>query len=217
MIDNYCERVGPDLWAEPVNAITNIAFFISFLLLLPRCKAVWPTIAWGNRSVVCLLMALLVAICLGSTAFHTLANRWSLMADVIPISLFQLVFLIGYLAFIARTRWFVAVPIVIAFLVAGSLLGRLPVAMNGSQSYLAPLIFVAGLGVYHLRHRLAFAWGLLLAAGVFVVSLSFRTIDNSLCGVWPLGTHFLWHVLNAVVLYLCLRVYIETVASDPVK
>lgn len=25
-IDHYCERTGPGLWAEPVNALTNLAF-----------------------------------------------------------------------------------------------------------------------------------------------------------------------------------------------
>ncbi len=25
-IDAYCERLGPGVWAEPVNALTNLAF-----------------------------------------------------------------------------------------------------------------------------------------------------------------------------------------------
>ena len=25
-VDQYCERMGPDLWAEPINAATNLAF-----------------------------------------------------------------------------------------------------------------------------------------------------------------------------------------------
>jgi hypothetical protein len=39
------------------------------------------------------------------------------------------------------------------------------------------------------------------AAGVFMVSLTARTIDRNVCSVWPWGTHFVWHVLNAWVLY----------------
>ena len=27
-VDLYCERLGPGLWAEPINAITNAAFLI---------------------------------------------------------------------------------------------------------------------------------------------------------------------------------------------
>jgi hypothetical protein len=44
----------------------------------------------------------------------------------------------------------------------------------------------------------------LRGAAVFVVSIVFRSIDNAVCPVLPLGTHFLWHCLNAYVLYLLL-------------
>jgi hypothetical protein len=46
---------------------------------------------------------------------------------------------------------------------------------------------------------------LLAAAGVFLVSTFFRTIDNAICPYFPVGSHFLWHVLVAVVLYLSVR------------
>lgn len=45
----------------------------------------------------------------------------------------------------------------------------------------------------------------LVAAGLFVVSLIFRIIDLDVCARFPIGTHFLWHVLNAAVLYTVLR------------
>jgi len=43
------------------------------------------------------------------------------------------------------------------------------------------------------------------AAWVFVASLLFRTLDEQICMIWPHGTHFLWHSLNAVVCYLTIR------------
>ena len=49
------------------------------------------------------------------------------------------------------------------------------------------------------RRRLA------LAGAAFAVSLTMRSLDGPLCGVFPLGTHWLWHLLNALVLYLLLR------------
>jgi hypothetical protein len=33
----------------------------------------------------------------------------------------------------------------------------------------------------------------------------FRTIDNAVCDVVPIGTHFIWHCLNATLLYVLLR------------
>ena len=29
MIDLYCERFGPGIWAEPINALTNLAFLVA--------------------------------------------------------------------------------------------------------------------------------------------------------------------------------------------
>ncbi len=48
------------------------------------------------------------------------------------------------------------------------------------------------------------------AAVVFALSMSARTLDWELCqatawGGRPIGTHFLWHLLNATVLYVLVR------------
>jgi hypothetical protein len=37
---------------------------------------------------------------------------------------------------------------------------------------------------------------------VFAAALVVRTADLTLCEIWPAGTHFVWHVLTAGVLYL---------------
>ena len=42
-------------------------------------------------------------------------------------------------------------------------------------------------------------------AAVFAASIIFRSIDQSICAAVPLGTHFVWHTLNGLVLYLLLR------------
>ena len=47
--------------------------------------------------------------------------------------------------------------------------------------------------------------GLAPAALLFAISLGLRTADLALCPAFPLGTHFAWHILNAVVLYVLLR------------
>jgi hypothetical protein len=35
-----------------------------------------------------------------------------------------------------------------------------------------------------------------------------RSLDMPLCAGWPVGTHFLWHLLNALLLYLLVRLVI---------
>ena len=51
---------------------------------------------------------------------------------------------------------------------------------------------------------------LLAAAGVFTVSLFLRTIDAAACERFAHGTHFFWHLLNGVVLYLAARSLLGT-------
>jgi len=46
-------------------------------------------------------------------------------------------------------------------------------------------------------------------AAILAVSLTFRSLDASLCAAIPLGTHFMWHVLNAVMLGWMIHVYLE--------
>jgi hypothetical protein len=55
---------------------------------------------------------------------------------------------------------------------------------------------------------------LFVALGLFAVSLTFRTLDNAVCDTLPLGTHFLWHVLNGCVLYLTTRGYLSGRGSN---
>jgi hypothetical protein len=58
---------------------------------------------------------------------------------------------------------------------------------------------------------------LLTAAGIFAASLSFRSVDNAVCSVFPVGTHFLWHLLNGLVLLVLVRAAIAYPAGDRAK
>jgi hypothetical protein len=57
----------------------------------------------------------------------------------------------------------------------------------------------------------ATARGLAIGALILLVSLTFRTLDEPLCAVLPVGTHFLWHVLNATMLGWMILVYVRHV------
>ena len=45
-VDIYCERTTDALWAEPLNAISNVAFLIAALPMLNSCAAT----RWGGGS-----------------------------------------------------------------------------------------------------------------------------------------------------------------------
>ena len=85
--------------------------------------------------------------------------------------------------------------------------------LNGSVGYLPAFgaMVLIGAALAFLRHPAAPA--LLTAGVVFAASLTFRSIDQAVCadttfGGTAIGTHFMWHVLNAVVLYLLTRAMI---------
>ncbi|MBC7778490.1 MAG: hypothetical protein H7125_00155, partial [Proteobacteria bacterium] len=71
-----------------------------------------------------------------------------------------------------------------------------------SDAYLPALLTLSIAAIAAATWAPAQARRLGAAAVVFIVSLTARTLDLPWCAQWPHGTHFVWHLLNAVVLYL---------------
>jgi len=201
LIDLYCERVAAGLWAEPVNAVTNLAFVLAAFCSQRLSRS------FRKQLYVRLLLLLLLAIGLGSALFHTFATRWAMLADVIPILLFQLVFLGAYAGRVMRLPWHGVSLLLLVFLALGRVVLSMELPVNGSDSYFVPLLFLTGFGVYQFVTLKNERYLLLLAAVIFLLSLTLRSTDQTVCEYFPLGTHFLWHLLNAFVLYLCVRAY----------
>jgi FtsH-binding integral membrane protein len=196
-VNNYCERLDNSYWAEPVNAITNASFLIAALIC-------WRLIGARRDLGARLLTVILAAIGVGSYLFHTHAQIWALMADVTPIQAFILVYV--YLAtvrFFEAPRWAGAAAVVLfipyAALVARGL-GAVVGDLNGSIGYAPVPILIAAYAVALRRRAPETARGLAIGAAILVASLTFRTIDQAVCPALPVGTHFLWHVLNGIML-----------------
>jgi hypothetical protein len=202
-IDIYCERLMPGLWAEPLNAITNAAFFIAAFF-------VWQAAKDKMDFAVIIFIVLMVCIGIGSTLFHTFATHATQLTDVIPILLFQMAFIWLYSLRVIKLSAAKTAGIFAAFLVFSVLCDRIPSSvLNGSAGYIPALLFVTGFGLWHYKNATQEKFVLLIAAGVFVVSLTFRSVDMAVCESLPIGTHFLWHSLNGVVLYCSARGYIK--------
>jgi hypothetical protein len=213
-IDLYCERTAPGLWNEPLNAVTNLAFIVAGLLLVVALRRAAPAVR--RDPAILALTALIFVIGLGSGLFHTFATRWAVLADVIPIALFILLYM--YLALrrlIAAPLWgcLLGVAVVLVLTVA------LPLGFGFSVStYGVALAALLGVGGFlHFGRRHPAGPRLLLAAGIFALSLALRTADLPLCAVVPGGTHFLWHILNAVVLYSLVRTMMAHGAAGGVR
>jgi hypothetical protein len=225
----YCERgANGALFAEPLNAASNISFLLAalaaLLLLLRRPRE--------QRSADhFLFVALVFLIGLGSLSFHLLADRASLLADVIPINVFMLV----YLGF-ALNR-FLRVPVgwMVLLLIGFVGIVRLTVqvrcwgggigfpgaevagaseCLNGSLVYLPALLAMAIVGGLMAERKHPAAPYILWAALIFTISVTFRSIDLALCDAYQfqgrkMGTHFIWHLLNGLALFLLLRASLE--------
>lgn len=198
-VDGYCERVGPAFWAEPVNALTNLAFVFAALHM-------WPCVGGIGRW----LCVVLFAIGVGSFLFHTFAQPWAGLADVLPILVFILIYIFAANRdFWGLGRW-AALGLTVLFVPYAAALApvfRAVPGLGGSAGY-APVPLLIAIYAVLLRHRAPeTARGLAMGAGLLVLSLTARTLDAPLCGMLPVGTHFLWHILNAVMLGWMIEVW----------
>ena len=206
-IDIYCERIDGAFWGEPLNAVSNVFFILSAFMAwrLMRKDGVSDLRARA-------LIVILTAIGVGSFLFHTLATGWAQMADVVPILIFQIIFIYGYGTGVMRVSRAKAAGLLGFFFVLVAGFAQLPASwLNGSLSYAPALIMLLGLGVYHARTGKNAPYLLLAAGGTFIISLTFRSIDMAVCNVLPIGVHYMWHGLNALLLYMVLHAFIRNV------
>ena len=193
-IDIYCERLDSSIWAEPINAVTNFAFVLAAIIMWFRCK----NLVEGK-----VLAVLLFSIGYGSFLFHTFAQTWAAILDVTSI----LIFILAYI-FVANHRFlmwsklasvigvilffpyqFLLVNMLSNFQLFGSSVQYIPIAI---------LIFIYAALLRKSEQNLSD--GLFIGATILCVSIFFRTIDKPICQVVSTGTHFVWHILNAVML-----------------
>lgn len=202
-IDIYCERIGPGLWAEPLNALTNAAFIIAAILALYFGYKEKQLDA-GTLT----LVFLLLCIGIGSTLLHTFATRWAGLADVIPILLFQIAFLWFYSLRVIGLGTARTAALFVFYILTTLLFGSLPSHwLNGSLQYAPAFLFLCGFAFWHYRHADKNKTYLALASFILLISLTFRSVDMLVCPLFPYGSHFMWHICNGTLLYLTIRAY----------
>jgi hypothetical protein len=210
-IDSYCERLDAGFWAEPLNAVSNGFFLLAaahaFWLWRRQVRTDWPSL-W--------LITVTAVVGIGSFLFHTFANRWSLLADVLPIAVFIYSYFLLAMRRYLRFSVLVAATITVAFVAFNMSFARLwfsafpGVSLNGSVGYLPALMALLAVGfVCRASHSKEAGRALLWAGGVFAISLVFRSIDSAVCPALPIGTHMLWHMLNALVLWILMNAAIR--------
>lgn len=220
-LDAYCERAGdPALWGEPLNALTNLCFIAAAIFAakaLHKTPNIFKVDLW-------LLVVFLFGIGIGSGAWHMVPTGHTVLMDVIPITLFINFYLVSALRRILGLSYNKVVFWWFIYFAAG--IGAQyvlpPDTLNGTIMYIPTFLTLVLLTVAVNAKDAVLGKIFFKALGVWAVSLTFRTIDPEICEYFPYGTHFLWHALNAWVLWRLLTALIEqaalkaTIARAPV-
>lgn len=201
-IDLHCERVADGLFGEPLNTISNIGFLIvAFLLaqLARREKITQPNI-W-------FLIALIGFIGVGSAVFHTTARMWAAaFMDNLPIAIWAITFLIMFCKHVLKLSW-AATLLLFTIFIAENVIFKMLInkAPDGYVSLIPSVIFLLALsGLMYFDKNPSFR-NFFIATLIAVIAVIFRAIDAPLCDAFPIGTHFLWHLLMAPFVYIVMK------------
>lgn len=209
-LDGYCERAGgAGLWAEPVNLVTNLFF------LLAAVAAGRALVASGKRGNASLdlwfLTFFLFAIGIGSGLWHGHPTKLTVLMDVIPITLFINLYIVSSLRRLFGLAWGRVVLWWGAYFAAG-LVAQFtlpPDLLNGTIMYIPTYATLVLMTACLWRRDALLGRVFIGALLVWSASLTFRTLDIQFCASFSLGTHFLWHTLNAWVLWRLLMVLVR--------
>ena len=206
-IDGYCERIDASFWSEPLNAITNVIFLIT---------AIWVLSRGGLNNKARALAFILGMIGIASFLFHSVATAWAGALDVLSIVLFTLLYIFvateDFLGLSRRsalgvTLGFFPFSVVVDWL-------TLPLSFLGSTRIYIPMLVLISLYSLILYKKLPdVSRGLAIGALLLTISMFARSLDLPLCEIIPKGTHYLWHVINAIMLGWMIEVYRRHIIS----
>ncbi|MEM9549548.1 MAG: ceramidase domain-containing protein [Pseudomonadota bacterium] len=202
-IDGYCERVGPEHWAEPLNAVSNLAFLLAAWVM-------WRRVRGQGMPLAVTLVVFLAGIGVGSSLLHTFATVWAAAIDVAAIVGFILVYIFAINRDVWQMRPLPALGLTVLFFPYAAAMipvfGLIP-GLGGSVGYAPVPLLILIYAVLLLQRAPQTATGMAIGAGILIVSILFRSLDEVLCEAIPRGTHFMWHILNGVMLGWMIEVY----------
>lgn len=208
---DFCERVAPGWWAEPLNTVTSLAFLVGALALGRQIAA---TRLHEGRWSLALLAVFLGAVGLGSTLLHVTATPWGSALDMVAIKCFLLWFVACFLRWMIGWTWpkaLLGIPGLYLLAEAWFAAGE-PGALFGLHAYLPALwTLLACTVTLAWRHDpawITFGW----AALGHGASLAMHRLDGELCAWVPVGTHFVWHLVNAWFTYTTARCLVRRAA-----
>ena len=192
----YCERSGAGFWHEPINALTNLIFILAGFILVLKTRP--------NR--LCIFLSLqIIFIGIASFLFHTFANILVGLIDAVSIMLFGVTYIFGSNLYFLKLSYVTSLIIAVCLLPFSFVVSQLATisfgTLNGSTWYFSFIILFLTYS-YVIRKEFAQMSAILFSAALFLsVSIIFRSIDIISCNSIPVGTHFVWHIMNGILLW----------------
>jgi ceramidase len=205
-----CEHIGQGLFAQPVNTLSSLAYIVVGILLLRRALVARSS----QRVVLTVYAATVVAVGLGSAAFHGPMPSWGRFAHDLSITS-VLAFVIGYDVALAR-----AATVRAGLAGFGALLGASAIVLavspdvsNALDSVLIAAAVIAEVAVARSPKRLAAAGGFVREPAVWILGAAALAVGAALNALGRtaaplcepdslLQLHAVWHGVTAVVLWM---------------
>lgn len=190
-VDAYCERLTPGFGGEPFNMLTGLAFLVVGVFALRRAPAREDRLAAAALGLVGIASAVQHGFALGVTVWADLAANLLYLALLGALMLRRLAGA-GFAAALVGGVIGVALTQVIGdSAVLYQVLGR------ATDTFFLLMLVLLATALALRRRNPATAGRIALAGAVLAAGLPFRFLDAGLCAVWPLGTHGIWHLVNA--------------------
>lgn len=191
----YAETNPEQFIVEPWNAVSSL------LLILP---AIFWAIQLKNRyreyPFITFCMPLLFLGGLGSALFHGFrVHPFFLYMDVLPTAILTLALGI-YFWTQATGRWWIGVGIIILSIIVRmwAFSAFVPHTASNISYAITGLVMFFPLGYILFKTNFQKSTTIVLVVCCFALSLLFRETDAWEKQIFPMGTHFLWHIFSAI-------------------
>lgn len=196
----YCERTEPGWFVEPLNTVTGLAYFIASWQAWKQLERV----RWREQWDLHLLSGLIAVVGLSSMLWHASGIGWLFWLDVAAVAAFAAAY---WSVFLFRVPRFGVIGLSVAWLFTGAGLVLFYMLLPGATAgttlgYLPMLIILSAALILAVRVDRRLARDLVLASAVFGLALVVRALDPVLCDWAVVGTHWLWHLLTAGLLFV---------------
>lgn len=196
---NYCEMASGVI-SEPLNVVSCLAYWL---------MALWVWTKRDHDSMKFHEMASVMLFIVGTTGmvWHATSNHLAFAFDIVMIYLLMtLLVTVLCHVFLKWPLW--ATLLCVVGLIALSAWLRdsgIPWLPQQGGAFLPALLFLGFVSlIIQPQHQKATVY-LLAGAYILFFGLVFRSVDLYLCWMFPVGTHFLWHICSAFFVFYIVK------------